>query len=67
MTSDDFWHLETLPKRAVLIGGGYIATELSGVLNGLGAETTLLVRGGRLLQSFDVRGPSHCFVRGYTR
>lgn len=42
--SDGFFALTELPKRAVVIGAGYIAVELSGVLNSLGVETHLLVR-----------------------
>ena len=42
--SDGFFALTELPKRAAVIGAGYIAVELSGVLNSLGVETHLLVR-----------------------
>ena len=42
--SDGFFALTELPKRAAVVGAGYIAVELSGVLNSLGVETHLLVR-----------------------
>ncbi|AMJ57095.1 MULTISPECIES: glutathione-disulfide reductase [Stenotrophomonas] len=51
--SDDFFALQSRPERVALIGGGYIAVELSGVLRALGSEVALLVRGQRLLDHFD--------------
>lgn len=51
--SDDFFAWETLPKSVVLIGAGYIAVELAGVLNGLGVETTLAVRKERPLRDYE--------------
>lgn len=53
INSDGFFELEDLPKRAVVIGGGYIAVELAGVLQALGSEVTLVVRGHRPLKNFD--------------
>jgi glutathione reductase (NADPH) len=53
ITSDDFFFLPALPKRAVVVGGGYIAVELAAILNGLGSKVTLLHRGPRLLRSMD--------------
>ncbi|WP_343586078.1 glutathione-disulfide reductase [Herbaspirillum sp.] len=53
ITSDDFFHLQALPKRAVVLGGGYIAVELASILNGLGSEVTLIYRGERLLRTMD--------------
>ncbi|MBO9537542.1 glutathione-disulfide reductase [Herbaspirillum sp.] len=53
ITSDDFFHLQALPKRAVVLGGGYIAVELASILNGLGSEVTLVYRGERLLRTMD--------------
>lgn len=53
ITSDDFFHLKALPKRAVVMGGGYIAVELASILNGLGCEVTLVYRGKRLLKTMD--------------
>src|SRR5690606_8453466 len=39
-TSNDFFHLESLPSTAIVVGGGYNAVELAGILNGLGVQTT---------------------------
>ena len=52
-TSNDFFHLESLPSTAVVVGGGYIAVELAGILNGLGVQTTLVYRGDLILRGFD--------------
>jgi len=51
--SDDFFNLCSAPKRVALIGGGYIAVELAGVLQALGSQVELFARGARLLNSFD--------------
>ena len=51
--SDDFFALRAAPARVAIVGGGYIAVELAGVLHGLGSEVTLLVRGKELLSQFD--------------
>ena len=53
ISSDGFFELETQPQRAVVVGGGYIAVELAGVLQALGSEVTLLLRGETFLKSFD--------------
>lgn len=53
ITSDGFFELEACPRRAVMVGSGYIAVELGGMLKALGAEVTFLVRKSRLLRSFD--------------
>jgi glutathione reductase (NADPH) len=53
ITSDGFFELEALPRRVVVAGGGYIAVELSGIFAGLGAETTLVLRGPMPLRTFD--------------
>jgi len=42
-----------LPKRIVIAGGGYIAVEFAHVFAGLGAETTLVYRGPKILRGFD--------------
>ena len=51
--SDDFFHLCHAPKRVALIGSGYIAVELAGVLQALGSQVELFARNSRLLASFD--------------
>ena len=53
VTSNEMFHLETLPKRAAVVGGGYIAVEFAGILNGLGVDTTLIYRGPLILRGFD--------------
>lgn len=50
--SDGFWQLETQPKKALVVGAGYIALELACVLHGLGTETHVLVRQD-ILRGFD--------------
>lgn len=52
-TSDDFLELESLPRRLVFVGGGYIAFELAQVAARAGAEVTILHRGSRALERFD--------------
>ena len=51
--SDDFFTWEELPSTLAIVGGGYIGTELSGFLAGMGVETHLLVRKDRILRKFD--------------
>ena len=51
--SDDFFHWTAPPSRVALVGGGYIATELAGVLQALGSRVEVFVRGPRLVESFD--------------
>lgn len=53
ITSDGFFALDHLPARTIVVGGGYIAVELAGVLAALGSEVTMLVRGEHLLRPFD--------------
>jgi glutathione reductase (NADPH) len=53
ITSNEAFHLERLPRRAVVVGGGYIALEFASIFNGLGVKTTLSYRGKRLLRGFD--------------
>ena len=53
ISSNEMFFLDDLPKAAVVVGGGYIAVEFAGILNGLGVETHLVYRGPVLLKSFD--------------
>jgi glutathione reductase (NADPH) len=53
ITSDGFFELEALPRRVAVVGSGYIAVELAGVLHALGSEVTLVIRHGALLRYFD--------------
>jgi len=53
ITSNECFHLDRLPERVVVVGGGYIALEFAGIFNGLGSETTVLYRGEQVLRGFD--------------
>ena len=53
ITSNEFFHMEKWPERAIVVGGGYIAVELTGVLHGLGTKVTQLYRGLHFLRGFD--------------
>ncbi|MGD9669720.1 MAG: glutathione-disulfide reductase [Hyphomicrobiaceae bacterium] len=53
ITSNEAFHLERLPERIVIVGGGYIAVEFAGIFSGLGAETTIVYRGDKILRGFD--------------
>jgi len=53
ITSNEAFHLEKLPGRALIVGGGYIAVEFASIFNGLGVATTLAYRGAQLLRGFD--------------
>jgi glutathione reductase (NADPH) len=53
ITSDEAFHLESLPKSIMVVGGGYIAVEFAGIFAGLGVETTLVYRGPNILRGFD--------------
>ncbi|WP_097461295.1 glutathione-disulfide reductase [Mangrovitalea sediminis] len=52
-TSNEMFFLDRLPKHAIVWGGGYIAVEFAGILNGLGVKTTLVYRGELFLRGFD--------------
>ena len=53
ITSNEAFHLERLPRRMVIVGGGYIAVEFAGIFAGLGVETILVYRGEQILRGFD--------------
>jgi glutathione reductase (NADPH) len=53
LTSDGFFDLTELPRRVAIVGGGYIAAELSGVLRHLGVDVTILLHHGEPLRGFD--------------
>ena len=53
MTSDGFFELQRQPVRVAVIGGGYIAVELSGLLRALGSDVTVVALEDRLLERFD--------------
>ncbi len=53
LDSDGFFAMKSQPKKVVIVGAGYIAVELAGVLNALGSETHLVVRKTDPLREFD--------------
>jgi len=53
LSSDDFFKLDVLPGRVAVVGSGYIAVELAGVLNGFGSRVEQLVRKDSVLRGFD--------------
>ncbi len=53
ITSNEVFDLDVLPKKALVIGGGYIAIEFAGIFNGLGVDTKLIYRGPLFLRGFD--------------
>lgn len=53
ITSDEIFHLKQQPKRAVILGGGYIGVEFACILNGLGTDVTVVIRREKILRGFD--------------
>jgi glutathione reductase (NADPH) len=53
ITSNGFFELTDLPKKVAIVGGGFIAVELAGMLNSLGSDVTLIIRSNNLLNGFD--------------
>ena len=53
ITSAEAFHLDRLPKKILIEGGGYIAVEFAGIFHGLGVETTIVYRGREVLSRFD--------------
>ena len=53
ITSREIFNVKQQPKRIVIIGGGYIGVEFACILNGLGTEVTLVIRGNKILRGFD--------------
>lgn len=53
ITSNEIFHLDQLPKKLVIVGGGYIAVEFAHVFAGLGVDTTLVYRKDLVLRGFD--------------
>ena len=53
ITSNEAFELETLPRRVLVVGGGYVAVEFAGIFRGLGSEVTLSYRGPQILRGFD--------------
>jgi glutathione reductase (NADPH) len=55
ITSNEVFHLETMPKRVVIAGGGYIANEFAGIFNSFGAKVTIVNRGDTILRGYDAQ------------
>lgn len=53
MTSNEAFHLPSLPRRVIIVGGGYIGVEFASIFHGLGVEVTQLYRGRLFLRGFD--------------
>jgi len=53
ITSNEIFHLDKLPERMLIVGGGYIACEFVGIMNGMGVEVTQYYRGAQILRGFD--------------
>lgn len=53
ITSNEIFHLTELPRRSIIVGGGYIASEFAGILNGMGSEVTQIYRRDMILRGFD--------------
>ena len=59
ITSNEMFNLEKLPRRICIVGGGYIAVEFAGIMQGLGVETILIYRGEQILRGFDEDVQAH--------
>ena len=59
VTSNAMFHLPALPRRALVVGGGYIASEFACILNGLGVEVVQYYRGPQILRGFDAEAREH--------
>ncbi len=53
ITSNEIFHLQELPESMLIVGGGYIACEFAGIMNGMGVKTTQFYRGAQILRGFD--------------
>ena len=53
ISSNEIFHLDKLPESILIVGGGYIASEFAGIMNGLGVKTTQYYRGAQILRGFD--------------
>jgi glutathione reductase (NADPH) len=66
IVSDDVFHLDRVPEKMLIVGGGYIGCEFAGVFNGLGADVSMFVRGAQILRGFDEEARGHvgdCMAR----
>jgi glutathione reductase (NADPH) len=59
ITSNEVFHLDALPERLLIVGGGYIACEMACIFNGLGTKVTQYYRGAQILRGFDGEARGH--------
>jgi len=59
ITSNEILNLPEQPKRVLVVGGGYIASEFACILNGMGTHTTQYYRGAQILRGFDTDVQNH--------
>jgi glutathione reductase (NADPH) len=59
VTSNEMFHLPELPRRALVVGGGFIASEFACILRGLGVEVSQHYRGAQILRGFDDEARGH--------
>lgn len=55
ITSNEVFHLDSLPSRVVIVGGGYIANEFAGIFNSFGSKVTIINRSGEILRGYDAQ------------
>uniref|UniRef100_H0XNT6 glutathione-disulfide reductase n=1 Tax=Otolemur garnettii TaxID=30611 RepID=H0XNT6_OTOGA len=60
ITSDGFFQLEEVPSHSVIVGAGYIAVEIAGILSALGSKTSLMIRNDKVLRNFDSLIRTNC-------
>ncbi len=53
ITSNEVFHLENMPRRVLIAGGGYIANEFAGIFHGFGAHVTIVNRSDTILRGYD--------------
>jgi len=59
ISSNEIFKLKTLPQSIAIVGGGYIAVEFAGIMQGLGVKTSLIYRGAQILRGFDDEVRAH--------
>ena len=67
ITSNQVFDIKELPKKILIVGGGYIAIEFAGIFSGLGVDTTLSYRGSHLLKNFDRETTNHLLKQLQTK
>ncbi len=55
ITSNEVFHLDALPRRVIIAGGGYIANEFAGIFNSFGSQVTIVNRGDTILRGYDAQ------------